>query len=326
MRSLAVDEAAAAIPNNGTLEKPHLGNPVAFVSDTKNNRVCRLEFGLSSHDTAVKVTEFLVGLKDPWDVICVDGVLYVSERLSHRIAAYDATTGAFLRVVVSGADLAGVTAFRAVQRFASVSTIRAEQCVAPEGMSYLDGWLYFASYAMAQVKRVHLTTGVIETIVTIDTTTPILSGGNFMKIAVSDGSFGPRGTVFFSSWAIANGGRPLAFLPDGTSWPYAAFAAGGEGPGPVWIGIDYGCAVAVGQGRMVCSSSIEGLWDHHKAAGEPKWGYEADRTARVQYQNRGLHLTHGPAGWGYYGLPLPWGVTPEIDNYLKAHGHTRAAA
>lgn len=323
-RSLITDETAEPLPNNGIMEKPHVVGPRAFVSDTKNNRVCALQFARDAHNVPV-VTEFITGLKDPWDVICVEGVLYVSERLSHRIAAYDATTGAFLRVVVSGAPYATITAIRSVQRLMPIETIRAEKCVAPEGMYYMDGWLYFASYAMAQIKRVHLTTGVIETIVSVDSSSGgILSGGNFMKMAVSDGTFGPRGTVFFSSWSITQGGRPLAFLPDGTAWAYPAFAGGGEGPGPVWDSIDYGCAVAVGQGRMLCSSSIEGLWDHHKAAGEPKSTSAVEKIARVQYTDRGFHLTHGPAGWGYYGLPLPWGFTPEIDAYLRLQGHKPA--
>jgi hypothetical protein len=36
---------------------------------------------------------------------------------------------------------------------------------------------------------------------------------------------------------------------------------------------------------------------------------------------RGYSLTHGPAGYGFYGLPLPWGVTPEIDYFLRANLH-----
>jgi hypothetical protein len=40
------------------------------------------------------------------------------------------------------------------------------------------------------------------------------------------------------------------------------------------------------------------------------------------YEQRGFPLLYGPAGWGYYGLPLPWGVSAAIDYYLRAHGHT----
>jgi hypothetical protein len=329
VRTLSMNENAAPIPNsgnNGLLEKPHVVGPRAFVSDSQNNRVCMLEFSAVSHAVPAKVSEFLTGLKDPWDVVCVDGVLYVSERMSHRIAAYDASTGAFLRVVVSGAPLANVTSFREVKRLATLDVIRAEKCVAPEGLYHLDGWLYFGSLAMAQIKRVNLSTGAIEVVKSIDTPEH-LAGGNFIKLAVSDGTFGPRGTVFFVSWAITQGGRPLAFLPDGTPWAYAGFAAGGEGPGPVWETIDYGSAVAVGQGRMVCAASSEGLFSHSKALPtDAPVTYAETKAGRDAYHQRGLQLTHGPGGWGYYGLPVPWGISRDIDNYLSIRGHRRPAS
>jgi hypothetical protein len=41
------------------------------------------------------------------------------------------------------------------------------------------------------------------------------------------------------------------------------------------------------------------------------------------WSEQGWHLTHGPGGWGYYGLPLPWGVSTDIDDYLRACGHVR---
>ncbi len=45
------------------------------------------------------------------------------------------------------------------------------------------------------------------------------------------------------------------------------------------------------------------------------------KTGYEQWQARGYGLTHGPAGYGYYGLPLPWGATPEIDYFLRANLH-----
>lgn len=319
-RTLVVDESAPPIPNNGTLEKPHVGGPVAFVSDSRRNRVVRLQFDRASHEVPVKVTEFLTGLNDPWDVVCVDGVLYVSERLSHRIAAYDATTGAFLRVVVSGAALATVTRFRLVQRLDSLAAIQAQRCVAPEGLYHLDGWLYFGSLAMAQVRRIHLATGELQVVCTPRTD----AGSNFLKIAVSDGTFGPRGTVFATSWSIVYAGRPTAYLPGtGAAWDYGPL--GSEGPGQVWDTLGYGCAVGVGQGRLVCSTSSEGLHDIYKApAGMPTVTWERQqKTASAAYRAAGYELTHGPGGWGYFGLPMPWGVSADIDTYLTIHGHRR---
>ncbi len=45
------------------------------------------------------------------------------------------------------------------------------------------------------------------------------------------------------------------------------------------------------------------------------------KTGKDQWQARGYGLTHGPAGYGFYGLPLPWGATPEIDYFLRANLH-----
>lgn len=321
-RTLAVNEAATPIPNNGTLEKPHLVGPTAFVADSQNNRICKLEFSPVSHDVPVKVTEFLAGLADPWDVVCVDGVLYVSERLAHRISAYNATTGEFIRDVVRGNPLATLAQDRTVRRL--VARIKAEPCVAPEGLYHLDGWLYFGSWAMAQIRRVNLATGEMQTLVDIPFGDVRISGGNFFKIAVSDGTFGPRGSVFMVSWAIINGGRPLAWLPDGTPWSYAG-TLGSEGPGEVWDSLGYGSSVAVGQGRLLVSTSSEGLHDMHLAGGEPVSLWADQEAARKDYESRGFHLTHGPGGWGYYGLPLPWGVSPLTDRWMEMQGHVRPA-
>ncbi len=313
----------APIPNPPNPDEPaHDTNPVAFVADSQRNRICRLEFDGHSHATPVKVTEFITGLLDPWDCVCVDGVLYVSERLSHRIAAYDATTGAFIRVVVQGQALSTTTTWRAMQRTSHEAAIKDEPTVAPEGLYHLDGWLYFGSWSQATIKRVNLASGAIETVVDIAFASTVISGGNFFKIAVSDGTFGPRGTVFMVSWAIVNGGRPMAWLPNGQPWSYAGL--GSEGPGMVFDSDGYGSACGVGQGRLIYSTSSEGLWDIHQApAGAPRYLWGDQQRCKAAYEAEGLHLTHGPGGWGYYGLPLPWGRSADIDLWLAMHGHTR---
>lgn len=311
-------------PPNGD-EPPHDVDPVAFVADSQHNRIVRLQFDRASHASPAKVTEFLTGLADPWDVVCVDGVLYVSERLSHRIAAYDATTGAFLRVVVSGAALASLRTDRSVLRSGTEAQIKAQPCVAPEGLYHLDGWLYFGSVALSQIRRVHLVTGEMQTVVDIAFDHVSVSGSNFFKIAVSDGTFGPRHTVFMVSWALINGGRPLAWSPTGAGGAYVPWhygdIPGSEGPGRVWDTLGYGCSVAVGQGRLLVSTSTEGLTDIHRASGEPIVRWADTERQRLAYQAAGLHLTHGPAGWGYYGLPLPWGRSADIDARLRWGGH-----
>jgi hypothetical protein len=54
---------------------------------------------------------------------------------------------------------------------------------------------------------------------------------------------------------------------------------------------------------------------------DPVIDMKAYQAGMDQWQAKGYQLTHGPAGYGYYGLPLPWGVSPEIDYFLKANLH-----
>lgn len=306
---------------DGDQLQSHSSNPTGFIADSRHNRVLRLDFDRLDPTFACRVSEFIADIQEPWDCVCEGGILYVSERLSHRIAAYDARTGAFLRVVVSGPALATVTPQRTVRRFASVDAIRAHDCVLPEGMFYQDGWLYYASLAMAQVRRVHLESGAVEVVCNPQWD----AGSNYFKIAVSDGTFGPRGTVFVSSWSITYGGKPIAYLPGGQVWNYGSL--GSEGPGPVWDTLDYGSAVGVGFGKLIFSTSLEGLAVISKALPtDAKVTWADQKRRRDAYNAAGLQLTHGPGGWGYYGLPLPWGVSAEIDDYLITNGHSRSTA
>ena len=313
-RTLLTNEAATPIPNNGILEKPHTTGPVAFVSDTQNNRICKIAFDGASHATPAKVTEFLTGLADPWDVVCGGGVLYVSERNAHRIAAYDAITGAYIRTVVQGAPLATLDRTRVAKRNAGVTLdqVRAEPCVSPEGLYLQDDWLYFGSLVQQQVRRVHLTTGVLE----VAMTPSFGINSRFIKLAVSDGTFYPKGYVFVCNWDVFAYGRPQGLN--------VGLNAAGYGPGVPWETLGYPSAVAVGLGRLVCAASTEGIHVISKALPtdavitETRW-----KAAVADYNARGLRLSHGPGGWGYYGLGLPWGVSAEVDFYLSAHGHAR---
>lgn len=325
--TLATNEAAAPIPSENN-EKPHIVGPVMFVADTQNNRICKVEFSATSHATPPKVTEFVTNSPDAWDVVYSQGVIYVSERTAHRINAYDARTGNFLRTVVSGAALATVSTNRFVVRNASLASIQAQPCVAPEGLYKLpdDPWLYFGSFAMQQVKRVHLGTGEVQLVCNV----PVDGNSQFFKIAVSDGTFGPRGTVFVSSWTAAQFGFPFTWLPeDGPrferwsgpsrhwSWYENDLGTGN------WGEFTYSMAVAVGAGRLVVGGAGEGLLViSRRNAGDPITNSSIQRGAR-EYKTRALHLLHGHNGFGHFGLPLPWGASPDLDNYFTFFGHTR---
>jgi hypothetical protein len=314
-RTFAFDASAAPIPGEGNLQ-PHLTGVVMFVADTQRDRVCRLEFSPTSHAVPPKVTEFLTGLADPWDVVCRDGVLYVAERLSHRIAAYDARTGALLRVVVQGPGGASVDVNREVVRRQPVAALQTLPCVAPEGLYLLDDWLYWGSIAQAQVRRVSLKTGEVQVVAAVAT------DGNtkFCKIAVSDGTFGERGTVFWASWTNAQYGYPAARRPDGTGWSYyygnEPFAGAGGG-------FVYPSAVGVSHGRLVFGGAGEGIMQiTRRQPGDATRSEQAAAGSR-EFAAKGYDLAYGAYGYGQTGQPLPWGESSNIDAYLVFCGHTR---
>jgi hypothetical protein len=314
-RTLGTDPNATPIGG----EQPHVTGPRAFVSDTQNNRVCLLTFSPTSRDAPPKVTEFITNLADPWDVVYDSGVLYVSERLAHRISAYDATTGAFLRVVVQGSALAALNTARVPYRLSTLDAARAQPVVAPEGLYVQDGWLYFGSRAMEQVKRVRLSSGAVEVVAN-------LQGDNnmqYVKIAVSDGTFGPRGTVFDVTWSPGYYGFPTAYLPDGTLWNYL-YGYDGDEPGLPYATNGYPTGVAVAAGRLVWGSAVEGLVMLSKAASnETRYDYTRYKRGEKEYISRGYPLLYGHAGWGFFGIPLPWGQSADMDYFLAAQGHAR---
>lgn len=310
-RTLAVNEAAP-IPS-GETEPPHFVGPVMFVADSQNNRVCKIEFSEVTHGPG-KVTEFLTGLSDPWDVQCRAGVLYVSERLGHKITRWDATTGAPLGVVVEGLALATVDAARNVKRVGSLETMRATPCVAPEGMRLsADGtWLYWASFAQSEVRRVNLLTGVVEvaTYLTMD------DNAKFAKLAL-----GPGGIIAVAMWSNADYGWPQTRVHGGARWSIANSTPDicGMGGGFVYVSaVGFsadGKVMAVGganEGVMTISRKLSGEAPNSQAA----------QRGLTMYRERGYHLLHGANGFGYYDLDLPFGEHPDLDAYLSACGHS----
>jgi hypothetical protein len=232
--------------------------------------------------------------------------------------AYDATTGAQIRVVVSGPNMSGINGSRQPFRRDTLANIQAQACVGPEGLYLQDGWLYFGSRAMEQVKRVNLTTNEVQVVANV------LCDDNslYMKIAVSEGSFGPRGAVFVAAWTVLYYGRPQAYLPGGASWDYLA---GGDEPGTPYAFSSYPTAVAVGQGRMIGASVNEGLLQFSRRLSSDAYLNKARfANGRRLWADRGYKLLYGDDGWGYYGLPLPWGQHPDIDYMLEANGHRRS--
>ena len=78
---------------------------------------------------------------------------------------------------------------------------------------------------------------------------------------------------------------------------------------------------------MLFGTAQEGLHVVSKALATDPVIDSAKYTAGMdQWQARGYGLTHGRGGYGYYGLPLPWGETPEIDYFLQGQPARRGRA
>lgn len=357
-RTLAIDPGAPPVEG----EQPHVVGPRAFVTDSKNDRVCRVQFAAAAR-TDPAITELYRGhavgtrspgdpLIEPWDCVfdSVRNVLYVSERRAHRIVERNPDTGALIRVVVQAASILSsvVGGVRPeLNGGVSIADARAQDCQLPEGLFLQDDFLYWGSIVTRQVKRINLTTNVIslhhewalEDV-----------GARYVKIALSDGTFGPRGTVFRSTWAGSAGGYPKAHLPNGSPW--SAFLTESAGNGPIRrgrIGVagaprhtgqgNYNGAVGVGHGRLLCSASTEGVSEFSLATGSDPAVIEYTELARAQRNNATIPAVLGDIelnDWdllygsnelcNWYGLPLPWGYSYPMDLWLEHMGHVRPAA
>jgi hypothetical protein len=181
------------------------------------------------------------------------------------------------------------------------------------------------------VRRVNLASGELQVVCS----PKVDANSNFMKIAVGDGTFGPRGAVFTCTWSNAYYGMPQAFKPDGTPWPYMAFDYVPRGKSATgWSSLGYASAVGVGMGRMYAGSSEEGLvrisralpsdldLNTAKLVDGTRTRAAFDRGSK-KWVDTGFELLHGQGGYGHFGYALPWGVDSDIDVYLTVNGHTK---
>jgi hypothetical protein len=333
-RTFATDETAEPIPAERDL-KPHVTGIAVWLPDSRNNRVAHLKFDSHSHATPPVVTEFATGLSDPWDCVFDGTHLIVAERAAHRIVALDPDTGAVVRTIVQGpTGFAYVDKDHRPQRLKTLAEIRAQRCVAPEGLYLQDGHLFYASISMAQVRRINLATGVEQ----VWAQWSPVSKSEYAKISLSDGTFGPRGTVFVSSWEVNKQGAPWAFLPPtaeqlaagtgGSAWSIVTVSSTSvnSGAGGKWADSGYSTCSAVARGRLLSAGADYGIGELSLAqAGEVPLDRALYEAGKTEYEHAGYRLTHGIDGNGFYGYPLPWGRSAAMDYYLAAHGHQAAA-
>ena len=330
--SLDLDAPQQPSPlEGGALEHPHK-NPVRqFVADTQNNRVLLATFPRDDFNGVPVITEFITGLNDPWDIVPHGNRLYVSVRKDHKINAYDMDTGAFIETVVQF-DPALETSWSQISftrehlLYNTLSERRRHPCLSPEGLYMLGDWLYYGAAALSNIRRVNVITKVVEDVSTFayDDNT------NFAKIAVSDGTAGPVGTTFVSTWSNNIGffGYPQARMPGDIHWPLHTDNPDcpPRGRGPNFMAAGYGSAVGVGNGRIYFGTSNEGLGCFSVAQSgdvaitSPQIALYKQGT--TEWNQSGLELIHGRYGYGFQNFPLPWGRSAAIDFYLTANGHT----
>jgi len=333
-RTTTIDESLPQIDG----EHPHGQMLRSFSAVPDHGAIFLIEFrGSSAEDRNRKgiVSEFITGLVDPFQTICDEGILYTSERGKHRVVAHDATTGEFLRVVVEGPALAIVDSGKISWRKPrgggdpngdGMAELRAAPCVQPEGLFKLPGdpWLYVASSAQSQVRRIHLGTGENQVV----WQEHINDGwSSACKITVSDGSFGPRGTMFVSWFANIHGGMPSTHLPNGMIWPnsgnvFWSWMSGPRRYGP-WSQFIYNTCSAVFRGRLLIGGTEEALVELTQAQpGDPELTQQVAR-GQVEFMDRGYDLVYGHQGYGFHGLPLPWGVSADMDAAFRFWGHVQ---
>lgn len=305
--SLLLDPSAPLIGG----ESPHLATarfrgPVMFVTDSQNNRVCRLEFSATDRSVEPVVTEFITGLAYPWGAaVTEDGrQLLVSERNNSRICAYDIDTGERLRT----------------WNFPFMV----------EGIDVLDGVVYLGSKQASNVFKLNPETGEYTPFRGVGTTMASWINNNsiFVDLAISKQGFGERGTLAMVTWSNIHYGWPNLFRPGGQEITYL-WGGSPARVGLPWLGSMerpapyYPSAVAFGPGTMLMGGSQEGLIRLSAAlptdVPAPATAYLA---GQKKWRTRGYHLTHGHDGFGFFGLPLPWG-DPDIDTYLQVHGHVK---
>ncbi len=298
-RTLTVDPSLPPVDGR----PPHPANPRAYVADSINNRVCRVEFDGRSHDTPAKVSEVFTG-PGVWDCVEHDGSMIVSLREQHRVVrmTFD---GQILDVIAqSDSSLPGDATVdsRHIARLTTGSTLaqaRAHPTLAPEGLYVLDGMLYVGSNVQQQITVIDLDTNAVVRRIQLP--------GNrwhFVKLAVSDGTYGPRGTVYFCTFDISHGARQYGIKPDGTLFRHHDLY-GSEG---------YQFSCGVGGGRLIVGGSNYGLLRVRKG---PRPDTALYRQGEREYEAMHGRIVYGPLGVGRFDVP----ATSEALRYYLATNH-----
>ena len=286
-RTLTVDPSLPAVDGR----PPHAGNPRAYVADSMRDRICRVEFDGKSHDTPAKVSEVFNG-KGAWDCVEDGDTMIVSLRTQHKVVRMTFDGEVIDTIIERDTTLPGDAGLD--QRHiawlwsTTLEQAQAQPILAPEGLYVLDGLLYVGSRVMQQIVVVDLATKRIVRRV------PVKITGNsaFVKLAVSDGSYAPRGTIFYATFDVQEGGRWYGIKPDGSRWNTTANAR--------YPMDSYQMSFGIGGGRMIAGGSDYGLIRFYNGPAVDAALYGAGESEFKKMHGR---LVYGPHGVGRFALP-----------------------
>jgi len=272
-----------------------------------------------------------------------DAVWFVCERGAHGVSMWNVDTGAFLGWLIqntNGAIYGAVPPVPANRKFTfkpaymsgaepNYALLRQANIIAPEGGAYQDGFYYWGSLAQGEVKRINVATRVVEVCCRVPIFYSVQS--LWIEIKISDGTFGPRGTIFTTTWDNQTFGRPRAFLPGarvdtdgvtlthGSQWPWYAWGPHRvRGPGGTEAHV-YASGIGVGNGMLVCGSSGPGVAVYTKATLGEIVPNQARLDAGYAYHNQMGYRLKGNYCWWHIDDPLPWGENADHDYWME-HG------
>lgn len=299
-RTLAVDPLQPPIDGR----PPHVVGPRAYVADSMRNRICRLQFPAAEHAPAT-VSEVFNG-EGVWDCVEYDGAMIVSLRSQNRVVRMSFDGEILETLIEHDSSLTGAATvdYRHVAwRDAGtiVEQAQAHPVLCPEGLFVLDGLLYIGSKAQECITVFDLAQRRIVRRI------PVYIGGNsnFVKLAVSDGSYAPRGTVFYCTFEVQDGARWFGIKPDGTRWVTATNA--------VFPMETYQMSVGIGGGRLIAGGSDYGLVRHSKG---PRLDEALYNAGELEFMKSHGRLVYGPQGVGRFTVPAQ---SPALKYFLDAN-------
>jgi hypothetical protein len=319
--------------------------------------------------------DFQAGLGgDPWDCVAKAGILYISERMRNRVSMWDIDTRTYIGNIIAGPEYtptgfyAGYGNIGYVQdgrhptndnddhwirrTFTKVSGysshwsnwqvvptyVQQPDIIMPEGLYIMDNWLYVGSAVTGLVRRVDLTDNtLIETPFKFQPTSDI-ANSLYCKVTVSDGTFGPRHTVFAMTWEKDAHSLPFTRIPQteaqkasgepGDVWALSDAANVEMGRGPQWNSLGYTCGVGQYGGRLLVATADYGMFEiSHYTAGDVALNDTLYAQGRDAFEANAGRLKYGIAGYRpWKGTALPWGESTAKDYYLTSNYHTEGEA